>query len=227
MIVCIRGEEGESDTTTRRISTANNTLAEVFVPQGSPNSVNMVKHVVIVMDALKGFSREPLQWALDHVIRTRCSLTLLVSCKTMLDVWTSDIEDLSALKSRSDWKNEYKYQKFRGIIELCEQKGVFPCIKVAMGHPLRLVVLEQTTNLHATFVVLDRHLRKNKAFFAERLPSSVVIMKSDGEVDMLRVQSNINHSDLTPQESPITVIPTPEVILSEALSSKMKIPKPG
>lgn len=77
MIVCIRGEEGESDTTTRRISTANNTLAEVFVPQGSPNSVNMVKHVVIVMDALKGFSREPLQWALDHVIRTRCSLTLL------------------------------------------------------------------------------------------------------------------------------------------------------
>lgn len=42
----------------------------------------------------------------------------------MLDVWTSDIEDLSALKSRSDWKNEYKYQKFRGIIELCEQKGV-------------------------------------------------------------------------------------------------------
>ncbi|XP_057990803.1 uncharacterized protein LOC110645318 isoform X2 [Hevea brasiliensis] len=169
MIVCIRGED-ESDTSSpRRTSMTNNTLAEVFVPQGSPSSINIVKHVVIVMDALKGFSREPLQWALDHVIRTRCTITLLgvmpwlplpLSLKTWLDVWTFALEDLSALKCRSDWKNnnDLKYQKVRGIIELCEQKGVVPLIKVAVGHPLRLVVLEHTTNLHATFVVLDRLL---------------------------------------------------------------------
>ncbi|KAF2324156.1 hypothetical protein GH714_008797 [Hevea brasiliensis] len=221
MIVCIRGED-ESDTSSpRRTSMANNTLAEVFVPQGSPSSINIVKHVVIVMDALKGFSREPLQWALDHVIRTRCTITLLgvmpwlplpLSLKTWLDVWTFALEDLSALKCRSDWKNnnDLKYQKVRGIIELCEQKGA--------GRS------EPTTNLHATFVVLDRHLRKNRAFFAERLPSSVVMMKSDGEVDMLKIQSTIDHSDLTPQESPTTIIPTPEVILSKALSSKVKNP---
>ncbi|EEF46717.1 uncharacterized protein LOC8276850 isoform X2 [Ricinus communis] len=245
MIVCIKGEEDENDVTPpRKVSNTGNTLAEVLVPKGSPNSIDMVKHVVIVMDALKGFSRGPLQWALDHVIQTRCTITLLgvmpwiplpLSCKTWLDVWTFDQEDLSALKGRSDLKNDHKYQKIRRIIELCEQKGVgyllsyytrnikvVPCMKVAMGHPLKLVVLEQTTNLHATFVVLDRHLRKNKAFFAQRLPSSVVMMKSGGDVDMLKIRSSIDSSELTPGKSPENMISTPQVILSEALSELLK-----
>ena len=78
MIVCIKGEDNESDVTPpRKISNTSNTLAEVFVPKGSPSSINTVEHVVIVMDALRGFSLEPLQWALDHVIQARCTITLL------------------------------------------------------------------------------------------------------------------------------------------------------
>ncbi|XP_065861544.1 uncharacterized protein [Euphorbia lathyris] len=179
------------------------------------------------MDALKGFSLEPLQWALDHLITTHYStITLLgvmpwiplaLSCKTWLDVWTYDVGDLSPLKPKPKTTTN-KHHKIREVIHLCHQKGVLPCIKVAMGHPLRLVVLEQTTNLHASFVVLDRHLRKNKAFFQERLPSSVVMMKTDGEVDMLRLQPPIHSCDTTPQQSPATLISTPEVILSHALS---------
>ncbi|KDP37889.1 hypothetical protein JCGZ_05771 [Jatropha curcas] len=156
MIVCIKGtDEDERDEAT---GAGSNTLAEVLVP------MNICKHVVIVMDALKEFSRQPLQWALDHVIQTHCTITLLgvmpwlplpLSCKTWLDVWTFDHGDLSALKSRSEWKNDHKYQKIRRIIEQCEQKGVVPCMKVAMGHPLKLVILEQTTNLHATLVASE------------------------------------------------------------------------
>lgn len=50
----------------------------------------------------------------------------IVSCKTRF--WTYDFGNLSALRGRNDWKNEQKYQKIRGIIELCEQKGV--CISL-------------------------------------------------------------------------------------------------
>lgn len=35
---------------------------------------------------------------------------------------------------------------------------VVPHMKVVMGYPLRLVVLEQTSSLHATWVVFDRSL---------------------------------------------------------------------
>lgn len=96
---------------------------------------------------------------------------------------------------------------------------VVPCMKVAMGHPLKLVVLEQTTSLHATFVVIDRHLKKNKAFYADRLPSNAVIMNSDGGVDMLKIRST-DLSCSTTEQSPATLnIPLPpQIIISEELS---------
>ncbi|CAK7348094.1 unnamed protein product [Dovyalis caffra] len=216
MIDCIGGGDGESDASPpqpQNISNTNDSLAEVLVPRGSPSST----HVVIVMDALRGFSWEPLQWALDHVIATGYTITLLgvmpwiplpLSLKTWLDVWTFDLGDWSALKGRGELKNDQKSQKIRGIIQLCDQKGAVPCMKVAMGHPLKLVVLEHTTNLHATFVVIDRHLKKDRAFFADRLPSNAVIMNSDGGVDMLKMLST-DLSSSTPRESPATLIPLP------------------
>ncbi|KAJ4835359.1 hypothetical protein Tsubulata_045708 [Turnera subulata] len=229
MIVCRKGveleDEGDKESLKNQaVSNTKQSSAEVLVPQGSPSST----HVVIVMDALRGFSWEPLQWALDHISATGYTITLLgvmpwiplpLSCKTWLDVWTFDLGDLSALKGRSDWKNDQKSQKIRGIINLCDQKGVVPCMKVAMGHPLKLVVLEHTTSLHATFVVLDRHLRKDKTFFAERLPSSAVMMNRNGGVDMLKIQSPLDQSSPTQGElSPSPFLPVPEVILSEELS---------
>ena len=40
-------------------------------------SSNSGKHVVVVMDALKGFSTKPLEWALEHVVEPGNMLTLL------------------------------------------------------------------------------------------------------------------------------------------------------
>ncbi|KAJ6873708.1 hypothetical protein NC651_032529 [Populus alba x Populus x berolinensis] len=241
MIVCIGGGDGERDASPpqpQSIRDAGVSLADVLVPRGSPSSI----HVVIVMDALRGFSWEPLLWALDHVTGTGYTITLLgvmtwiplpfrlqinsafrlcwlVSLKTWLDVWTFDLGDWSALKGRGEWKNDQKSQKIRGIIQLCDQKGVVPCMEVAMGHPLKLVVLEQTTSLHATFVVIDRHLKKNRAFYSDRLPSNAVIMNSDGGVDMLKIRST-DLSCSAPEQSPATSnIPLPpQIIISEELS---------
>ncbi|KAI9184715.1 hypothetical protein LWI28_000396 [Acer negundo] len=58
-------------------------------------------------------------------------------------------------------------------------------------------------------------MRKNKSFFKERIPSSVVMMNSDGGVDMIKIQSTINSCDSsTEEESPATPLPT-QVIISE------------
>ncbi|KAL5768073.1 hypothetical protein ACOSP7_014653 [Xanthoceras sorbifolium] len=233
--VCIKAEvdsDGTPDhqqTNNNKYSTTattKNSLAEILVPRSSPCSMNDGRNVVIVMDALREFSWQPLLWTLNHVLKSGCGVTLLgvmpwiplaLSCKTWPGIWTYDLGDLSALKGRSEFKSDLKYQKIRVIIELCERKGVVPYMKVAMGHPLKLVVLEKTTNLHASLVVLDRHLRKNKSFFAERLPSSVLMMNSDGGVDVIKIQSTINSCDSSPdqeEKSPATPPPT-QVIISE------------
>ncbi|XP_050237126.1 uncharacterized protein LOC126686888 [Mercurialis annua] len=125
MIDCMKGEGDE--TPPRNV--LNNSFGGVFVPNSRNN-------VVIVMDALKDFSPEPLRWALDHVVQSRarrCSITITLLgvmpwiplpllCKTWLDVWTFDEGDLSALSELK--MNDHKYHKIRGIIELCDQKGV-------------------------------------------------------------------------------------------------------
>ncbi|KAL6344411.1 hypothetical protein AAG906_039667 [Vitis piasezkii] len=227
MIECMWADDEDNESGQTSSSTKGR-LEEVLIPRESPSLLNSERNVVIVMDALKDFSREPLQWALNNVIRSGCSITLLgvmpwlpmpYSCKTMSEFWTYHTGDLSQLKEKCEWMNEQKYQKIRGIIELCEEKEVVPYMKVAVGYPLKLVVLEHTTSLHATLVVVDRRLRKYSTFLGKRMPSSVVVMNSDGGVDLLKVQSTIDQGDTTPGETPMTIAPpTPQVILSAELS---------
>ncbi|CAI0397729.1 unnamed protein product [Linum tenue] len=218
----------------RSLHSRSHPLAEVLIPRESPGSRGSCKHVVIVMDALKEFSMEPLQWALDCVIEAGCSVTLLgvlpwipfpFSCKIGLDVWRHVLEDMRGLMGRkSGARNDpKKHQKIRGIMDLCKQKQVVPLMKVAMGHPFKLVVLEQTTSLHATFVVLDRHLRRHKAFFEERLPSSAVMMNRHGGVDVIKIKARTDGFDSTVTgESSATIVRTPEVILSEELLERLR-----
>ncbi|KAL3572856.1 hypothetical protein D5086_026760 [Populus alba] len=69
-----------------------------------------------------------------------------------------------------------------------------PCMEVAMGHPLKLVVLEQTTKVTAS-------------------------PRFDGGFDMLKIRST-DLSCSTPEQSPATLnIPLPpQIIISEELS---------
>lgn len=45
--------------------------------RGSPESMNITKHVLIVMDGMKEFTTEPLEWALENVINAGSTITLL------------------------------------------------------------------------------------------------------------------------------------------------------
>nr|XP_010943603.2 uncharacterized protein LOC105061296 [Elaeis guineensis] len=179
---------------------------DLEVPPASPSSRCGPKHVVLVMNALRRFSTKPLEWALEHVAEPGYVVTLLGvmpwlsfarSCKTRLDIWTWDCEDLSKMEECPEWKNDAPYQKLRRVVELCEARGVVPLKKVAMGHPVRHVALEMTTNLHATWVVFDRHHRKWRTFYQERISCNMVFMNGDGQVDMFKARSSTLDSEET------------------------------
>ncbi|KAL4602114.1 hypothetical protein ACB092_10G029100 [Castanea dentata] len=127
------------------------------------------------MDGMQEFTTEPLEWALKIVIEERCIVTLLVimpwlnillSSKTWLDVWMLELKDLLLIKEKRELRNDVKYEKLQAVVELCRNMGVVPQKEVVMGYPLRLLVVEQITGLHATWVVFDRHHRKNRKFYA-------------------------------------------------------------
>lgn len=51
-------------------------------------------------------------------------LVYIVSAKTWSDIWSMDLEDLSIVKERIEWKNDPKYQKVLRLVDLCQKYGV-------------------------------------------------------------------------------------------------------
>ncbi|XP_020252154.1 uncharacterized protein LOC109829445 [Asparagus officinalis] len=169
------------------------------------------------MDALREFSTKPLEWALEHVVEPGYTLTLLgvmpwlslpLLCKTWLDIWTLDPGDLSNIQDKSEWKNDPKHQRLRTMVDLCDARGVVLLMKVVMGYPVKLMVLEQTTNLHASWIVFDRYQRKRRSFYKRRIPCNMVMMKEDGMVDVLRVNPVIDSRE-TPTSLMSSALQTP------------------
>ncbi|XVF51986.1 hypothetical protein PTKIN_Ptkin04bG0228700 [Pterospermum kingtungense] len=186
----------------------------------SPGSANAPKHVVIVMDGLKEFTTELLEWVLENIIASGHRVTFLgfmpwlnipLSSKARQDVWTLEFENFSVIKEKNEWKNDAKYLKLQAVFDLCEKHGVVPRKEIVMGYPLPMLVVERIISLGATWVVFDsnRELRKNREFFAEKIPCNMVMMNEEGYMDMIKGRPLIDIGDYTPSNSPAFLVPTP------------------
>ena len=60
---------------------------------------------------------------------------------------------------------------------------------------------------------INRHQKKDREFFARRIPCNMVIMNENGEADMIRGQPMIDNGEFTPGESPASLIPTPQLMI--------------
>ncbi|GMP95502.1 hypothetical protein CsSME_00044525 [Camellia sinensis var. sinensis] len=199
-------EENQVAKQARQLSKGKRTLAQDLIPGESPSSSDLPKHVVVVMDALKEFTMEPLEWVLKNIaLEASCSVTLLgvtpwlnipLSSKTWSDVWTMDLEDLLSIPEKTEWKSDSKYQKVQKLIDLCQQYGdVFD----------------------------NRHHQRYSEYYAQRIPCNMVMMNEDGEVDMIKGRSLIDNVDPnTPEESPVSSAPTPTLIIAEHLKRIFK-----
>ncbi|GAA0179749.1 hypothetical protein LIER_30012 [Lithospermum erythrorhizon] len=184
----------------------------------SPASLNDPMSILIVHDGLEDLSTEPLEWVLKEIASSiRCNVVLLgvmpwlnipLSSKTWSEIWSVHREDLSIVHGEK--KMKAKYQKFQHLLDLCKEYGVVPEIRTEMGHPLRLLVIEQIISLHATVVVFDRyHDRKNIEYYAEKVGCChMVRMNDNGEAETIQGRRSLLAS--TPLVSPSS-IPTPQM----------------
>ncbi|KAL5550961.1 hypothetical protein UlMin_001137 [Ulmus minor] len=206
-------------------------LAGDFRINESP--ANSPKHILIVMDGMREFTTKALEWTLENLISAAgCTVTLLgvmpwlnipLAYKTQLDVWSVISEEFGFAGDKScEWKCDLKYLKLKAVIELCKSYGVTLRKKVVMGYPSRLLVVEQITSLHPTWVVFDRH-QKNMDFYSKRIPCNLVVMNEDGQVDMIKGQPIIDSGGSTPAgDSPALLLPPPELIISDKLKGILK-----
>ncbi|KAL2545736.1 hypothetical protein Fot_14969 [Forsythia ovata] len=122
-------------------------LTDDVILDGSSGSNDNPTRILVVMDGLKHVSIEFLEWVLKNfTLRGNCTITLLgvmpwlnipLSAKTWPGIWSMDLED---------------------IYNLCRKYEVVPEIKTEMGHPLRLLVVEQISSLQSTLVYNTRQV---------------------------------------------------------------------
>lgn len=48
-----------------------------------------------------------------------------VSVKTWLDVWSVDLEELSFVREKNEWKSDVKYIRLQTVVDLCRNYGVY------------------------------------------------------------------------------------------------------
>ncbi|XP_021902601.1 serine/threonine-protein kinase CDG1-like isoform X1 [Carica papaya] len=95
--------------------------------------------------------------------------------------------------------------------EDCEDEGVCIEVKVTAGTPLRKVILQEVVGCKATWVVLDRHLRRDLRFYLKQIPSRVAWIQDSLIVQILRAQVTnetdpIDHKAFYSMSKPVPVL---------------------
>ncbi|KAK4429588.1 Proline-rich receptor-like protein kinase PERK14 [Sesamum alatum] len=70
--------------------------------------------------------------------------------------------------------------------EECEGNGVVIEVKIVVGAPLNKVVVQEAVASNATWVVLNRHLRKESRFYLKHIPCKVALILDNFSLEVLR-----------------------------------------
>ncbi|KAF7816769.1 Proline-rich receptor-like protein kinase PERK8 [Senna tora] len=78
----------------------------------------------------------------------------------------------------------------------CDNEGISIEVKVTAGFPIRQVILQEVANYRATWVILDRHLRRDLRFYLHKIPCKVGLVKDDLSVDIWKSHQSLE-TDVT------------------------------
>uniref|UniRef100_A0A5B6YNP9 Protein kinase domain-containing protein n=1 Tax=Davidia involucrata TaxID=16924 RepID=A0A5B6YNP9_DAVIN len=92
--------------------------------------------------------------------------------------------------------------------EDCKDEGVDIEVKITAGTPIKKVVLQEVTTCNATWVILDRHLRRDLRFYLKQIPCKVALIQDNLSVEVLRPYNtadtdNIEHNLFFSMSNPV------------------------
>ncbi|KAF8404350.1 hypothetical protein HHK36_009233 [Tetracentron sinense] len=83
--------------------------------------------------------------------------------------------------------------------EQCEDEGVSIKVKITAGTPVKTVVLQEVIAFQATWVILDRHLRRDLKFYLKQIPCKVALIQDSLTVEVMRPFTT-NDTDVSEQK---------------------------
>ncbi|KAJ0086735.1 hypothetical protein Patl1_08191 [Pistacia atlantica] len=85
--------------------------------------------------------------------------------------------------------------------EACDDDGVSIEVKVTAGTPLKKVIVQEVLACKATWVILDRHLRRDQGFYLRQIPSKLALIQDSLDVEILRSKTTNETDALIEHES--------------------------
>ncbi|RDX86985.1 Proline-rich receptor-like protein kinase PERK3, partial [Mucuna pruriens] len=156
------------------------------------------KNVVVIQDASKILNLRVFHWLINglslkpedmvtlvvilHEIYTPMGHKMAVDNRTLVGVNQRIIEKELAKKQEEYLNNE----ELAEIAKHYASNKVAFKIKLFTGSPPRDVALEVALNLNATWVILDRQMKKDEEFFLQMLSCGISILRHNNQIERLR-----------------------------------------
>ncbi|KAA8544521.1 hypothetical protein F0562_022533 [Nyssa sinensis] len=166
------------------------------------------QRVVLIQDASREVSSSAIRWALHglslkpgdmltflsvlHQVINPSTLTFMGAGKLMGYKNRADssifganqkIVDEEVAKKKKEYKNNVELMHISKLYEM--QKIEFKIV-VDAGPSPKVVALDAAKKLGATWVILDRQMKKDKKYFLEKLSCGISRMKRDDNIEQLR-----------------------------------------
>ncbi|KAK7410651.1 hypothetical protein VNO78_01603 [Psophocarpus tetragonolobus] len=163
-------------------------------------------YVVVACDATRDRTEHEIKLVVDHVRSRGVFLsagdTLLVLCvlhkvshpmgyQTLACPESFAGTNFRAMEDEVKKKVDAYASDLLSSYEDFESEGVNIEVKVTAGFPIKQVLLQEVTNYNASWLILDRHLRRDVRFHLNKMPCKVALVKDDLSLDIWR--SNYAH----------------------------------
>nr|XP_019702955.1 inactive protein kinase SELMODRAFT_444075 [Elaeis guineensis] len=184
------------------------------------------KRVVVIQDASRDISLSAIKWAIDglslklgdeltllgvlHQVNTPSTFPFMAAGKLM--GYKSRVDSNSMLGANQKIideelkKKEEEYQnsaEISLISEIYETKKITFHRRVVAAASPKVVALEEAKKLRATWIILDRQMKKDKKYFMERLSCGISRMKRNNSIELLRrpignQKTNVTYDEMLP-----------------------------
>ncbi|CAL9092096.1 unnamed protein product [Musa textilis] len=165
---------------------------------GSSNASTAIQRVVVIQDASKEISSSAIKWAIDglslkpgdeltllgvlHQVNTPMGYKSSVDSNSMLAANSDIIKQEVARREEEYWNSAENLN----ISQLYESKKIGFSISVVAESSPKEAALKAANRLKATWIILDRQMKKDKNYFMERLSCGIYRMKRNSCVELLR-----------------------------------------
>ncbi|KAG9454977.1 hypothetical protein H6P81_007881 [Aristolochia fimbriata] len=186
----------ELDLKHRHISLTSFCKLEVNSSEGTMPGAT--QKVAVIQDASREISSSALEWALTglklepgdeltllavlHQVNTPMGYKSKVGSSSIFGASNAVVKEAVQRKKEEYENNEDLIQ----INELYESKQVNFSVLVVPASSPKIVAMEAVKSLGATWIILDRHMKKDKKYFLEKLSCGISRMKSNNSIEQLR-----------------------------------------